>query len=1540
MAVHRKKTGASSQEIPPKPDGGGDVLNPSEQLVDRPNGAESQGEKAPFGLPDEEELVLDNGEAPRDEVDVSTTNIEDSLRQWTEGRRMEELGVESLPAARLGEKEVTFWDGLREDSPEAAVRRREELGKMQPLVPDFVLENLDKLADGQTRFWRVPGSTIMTIAVLDLSGFTKVTEQELEGEDWTQGAGGGSQKVNQMISRVFGEVQTQAGVAGGQLINLGGDEAVYMFGGTAHQERALHFVSRVKEALEQSDEDISLSGGVASGEVVLGAVRLDEKRSLPLVLGEPIVEARALQGIAAKGDILVHSAVAPRLRVGGVAVRRDVGTALGEYTDFDAVGEYWQERIAHPSPVVPATFDSVTSVARFLHPYDRYHSEFEGMELYGGERRPMTVMFVDTDMEDLHRQVLREVAASAIAQTSEAVRKFEVVLQEVNRVARKYHGNFEKFVLGHDSKLMMLFIKDRKEANALRCAEEVNRLLADNQIESAAGVYTGTGYRGLTGALESGAPKGERGVITPVANRAARLAKRAAVGSILADNLTVAQAEEVLRVRVGQKISQKALGLKGIERDRTIWQVEGVENVESTIEHTNAQSVGRETQKQQMRETFVRVATNKQQIVETLFAEIGEGKSLLTDELVREHYFDKKDAEVVRGKAHEFTQEGAYIIWQAPARKLFRVSDGDSPAAVVEKVRARLGAVGAEYIQYAELFVEEFGLAQLSVPEDQHFPGFNAKAVEVFSALMSQQSKDKPLIAVFEDLHWADHQSNELLKGVIANTKDAAVLFHLVSRPKAGLKEFFRLDAERTTTIELGPIAENYWADFIAIQFPINGMKEYAELRQKGDEGWRRDKEAALFRLMRANERLTQMTYQLSGGNAYLGRLAVKYLLNYHEIHPERRHTTPEGATGPTIQFFEEKDGIFVYKDYIHEKLLPDLKNMDTAYQRMFESVKSGLERVGLKFAAKTGREFRDVELAEQLGVSLKIVSGWLERWEKMGWVEQGAETYSFTHANIQEAIETSIGEVMLEHPDGSRELLTSEVLSRKVGEYKEKHSGSVEDLARLFGASDNIPKGVHYNILAGNIAFARQDGVNYQTAMNYYNRAIALFENNFVEGSSKHNGSTGQRWESLDEKTKSHLVEDALEAYSKLAKVHAMVDVKKEGADVRLQAVELALSRLDKFGEVLATENDRWLLRTDLELLKAGVLCKVNHIADAAELLAKYHELPERLLPEFSTDASGRIVGDVRLRVVLSNYYRLAGVLVYRENFDGPTREQSEVEHYDWALGLAAPEGGFEEFEAWDNAAKNKVVGLRREGRWGEADALIGELLKWETAKGFKAGLVGTKILETEGLVSRGTVEQMVEIRNQLYEILESVRDHAPNREVGLYRALINLEETLHEYGAAKRLVTNFLPILGAVPGEISQKQLINRWKTELAWLAAKEGDVYMAAALMQEIVRADAAAVGRESRSVLPMIEGMLAVHQGEYGASEEAFERSLTAAKAVPGNNNVGLVLVEMALMENKRGNKKAARARLNEAIACYGDEEPIEKQFIEDMLKKIS
>jgi tetratricopeptide (TPR) repeat protein/class 3 adenylate cyclase len=1459
---------------------------------------------------------------------------------------MLEIG-EQIMHPELGEADEIrgeFWQYLKEDTPQAEAERKEQFDYISAMLPEYILRNMERLEDGQTRVWRESG----TVAAFDLSGFTSAVERALATEDPTR-PGSGSQKINEEIKEFFDRVHQEAVLTGGELISLGGDEVMYVFLGADHKERALHFASQTRAALIEHGH--LAKGGVAAGDLLFGAVRLDKDRSMPVVLGAPVSEARAMESNTAEGQIGVHSSLQDVIEQGsGRFEKSGDGFTLDHYENRPKVENYLVDRAkARESERPASTFRNIVLASRFLHPHQSYVERHEGLRpnLYDGEKIMATVTFVDADFGDMYRALEYEIKTMATVETSQALAQFEETLRMINAMVREdSRSNLEKLVvMAGPSKLMLVGIKQDHEAHALKGAKKIVEVLNRSGIPAKAGVATGSGFRGMTGP-SNGGPR-ELGRISDDTNRGAREASRAQIGQVLSDLATIRQARTTWRVEAGKEISPKELGMKNVSLDQKVVEVGRIEPLESTLEHLEAvRPVGRDKQQAQEQAAFKRVVKTGKQVVEIIVADAGEGKTLLTDWMIRERYDAKKDAEaeVIKARAYDDGGEKMYAMWEAPARKLFGVEASDGIAEIQTKVSAKLAEVGLEYIQYANLFIEKFGLAKIG-DVDGDFPGFGNKVAEVFTVLLKQLAQDKPLVIVAEDLHWADHRSRTLLKALLAATRDEQMLFHLVTRPKenvdvktsrAELKAWYRLgQGPEVVDIELGPLNKEDWAEFLATHFSIAGMSDFIAWERSG-KGHLSPSEADL---KKKNQALIELTYHLAEGNPHLGRLVMMYLLNYQDIRPDR--VNPK--TGRPYQFFEESRGTYLYRDSIDADLVKEATDLGGTYVRVANSLKSGEERVALKVAAKLGRSFSDTALAELLNVTPQTASRYLAHWEKLGWMEKGTELYSFVHASVQEAIDKTTAEVLIVHADGTKERLTNEALAAMVAEYKEDHGGSEDDLARLWGASNNIEKGMHFNIKKGDSAFARQNDADYQIAINAYNRAISMFESRFVtkpsnNGNGKLNGHVRAGLESLSDDARNHVVEDMLEAYGKLVKVSALRGLDENEDQSFLGVIDIALERLEQFGEVLSAD-ERWLAKAELEILKAGQMYRTNRLKESAEIVLGYATMDEEMMRGLTIE-DGRVVGDSRRRILVANYYKVIGLLKNGGELVESKDGLREIDYYDAALSFIRPDGESEEFVAWDSVLGNKIKCLDRANAWDEADELTNVLLLQEEARDYKAGVLATKIDLAERLLSRGTVEEAEKIREQLYGLLESVRDHVPRKELTLYKALLNLEETLHRYGEAKKLVEQFLPIMGAKLGEVSESQRINRWKAELAWLLAREGDVENATKVLNEIVLANDAAIGRETRGVLPRIEGTLAMVQGDYDAAERLLEESLAIFNKRPNNSNTGLVLTDLANLEIQEGRFAKALGRLKEALLVYGEDEPIERRYIEELIEKIS
>ena len=148
--------------------------------------------------------------------------------------------------------------------------------------------------------------------------------------------------------------------------------------------------------------------------------------------------------------------------------------------------------------------------------------------------------------------------------------------------------------------------------------------------------------------------------------------------------------------------------------------------------------------------------------IAVVVGDAGIGKSRILHEL-RERV-KATPAKVLTGRCRAYSGISAYLPIVEVLREILAVRPDDDAARVVVKVRATDGSL--------EPFIP-FYLHLLSVPSDvfevpRHLQGehFHAAMLDAIAALLMAAAERSPLLVLFEDWHWADDASREVLQRI------------------------------------------------------------------------------------------------------------------------------------------------------------------------------------------------------------------------------------------------------------------------------------------------------------------------------------------------------------------------------------------------------------------------------------------------------------------------------------------------------------------------------------------------------------------------------------------------------------------------------------------------------------------------------------------------------------------------------------------------------------------------------------------------------
>jgi len=394
----------------------------------------------------------------------------------------------------------------------------------------------------------------------------------------------------------------------------------------------------------------------------------------------------------------------------------------------------------------------------------------EGVNAASGERRQLTIMFCD-------------VVGSTELATRLDPEDLRDVIGAYQRAAAETLGRFGGFVAKYmgDGILAYFGYPEAHEDDAERAVRAglaiiaaVGRLGLRQRLELRLGIATGLV---VVGDLIGAGAAQERGVVGETPNLAARLQSLAEPNGIVIDEGT--------RRQIGTLFELRPLGpqtLKGFGAATEAWQAVGESAVASRFEALRSRTtplVGREEELELLERRWMQAKKGEGRVV-LLSAEPGIGKSRLTEALAERiaaepHYR-------LRYFCSPHHQDSAFhpIVGQIEHAAGF--AREDDAAQKRRKLAALLGDAGEDVPVLAELLslpAERTGAAPELTPQRKKEMTF-----EALLRRMETLARERPLLMVFEDLHWMDATSRELLDRTIARVERLPVLLIATLRPE------------------------------------------------------------------------------------------------------------------------------------------------------------------------------------------------------------------------------------------------------------------------------------------------------------------------------------------------------------------------------------------------------------------------------------------------------------------------------------------------------------------------------------------------------------------------------------------------------------------------------------------------------------------------------------------------------------------------------------------------------------------------------------
>jgi class 3 adenylate cyclase len=416
-------------------------------------------------------------------------------------------------------------------------------------------------------------------------------------------------------------------------------------------------------------------------------------------------------------------------------------------------------------------------------------------------RRTVTVIFSDV------------VGSTALAEQLDT-ETFSMVMglyfEQMSGVAERHGGTVAKFI--GDAIVVVFGVPALHEDDALRAVktawemrEALDRLnneltrrwdvtLASKTGINSGEVLTTTTQWGRDGVGRAVADRGGHVAIGDAMNIGARLEQAAAAGEIILG-------ESTYRLVRGAVEAERLppMPLKGKAEPRPAYRLLGVAtDTEPLARHLDSPMVGRRDDLATLEWAFGRATRTQGSRVVTILGPAGVGKTRLAQEFV-ERIGDS--AIVLQGRCLSYGE--GITFW--PIAEMVKSAAGITDADTQEQATAKIAALlsgDRDAIEAAKGVSQAIGLTT-----DEGAPGDTFWSLRRF---MGGLAHARPLILVFEDIHWAERTLLNLIESIAEWTLDLPILIVCTARPELLDDRPDWNDPKRyeTTKIALAPLAE------------------------------------------------------------------------------------------------------------------------------------------------------------------------------------------------------------------------------------------------------------------------------------------------------------------------------------------------------------------------------------------------------------------------------------------------------------------------------------------------------------------------------------------------------------------------------------------------------------------------------------------------------------------------------------------------------------------------------------------------------------
>jgi class 3 adenylate cyclase/tetratricopeptide (TPR) repeat protein len=376
----------------------------------------------------------------------------------------------------------------------------------------------------------------------------------------------------------------------------------------------------------------------------------------------------------------------------------------------------------------------------------------------------------------------------------------------VREELERYGGTVEKFI---GDAVMALFgapvAHEDDPERAVRAALAIRDFATENDLELRVGITTGEALVQLDAQPDAGEGMASGDVV----NTAARLQSAAPVNGVLVDETTYRATRAAVDYEGAAPVEAK-----GKAEPVAVWQALTAHSRFGVDVAHEARSalVGRDRELAMLRDAFERARHQRTPQLLTLVGVPGIGKSRLVYELSR---IADADPELVTWRQGRCLAYGDGVtLWALSeiVKAQAGIVEQDSPADVEQKLRVAVDDVLADTGDASWVESEVRSLVGLSA-ESELGDDRRGAAFAAWRRFLEAMAEQRPLIVVFEDLHWADESLLDFVDELVEWVTDVPLLVVATARPELlERRPGWGGGKLNATTLALAPLSEDQTA--------------------------------------------------------------------------------------------------------------------------------------------------------------------------------------------------------------------------------------------------------------------------------------------------------------------------------------------------------------------------------------------------------------------------------------------------------------------------------------------------------------------------------------------------------------------------------------------------------------------------------------------------------------------------------------------------------------------------------------------------------